>query len=202
MLSLLTVCATPSLLCNHTRRVVPCCVVHRAPFLAHDYCGSSLQLANGTLLFLNYIDYLENSDEKHPTFSMFGPRPLESRVHVHKRSALHCTMAVLHWLWATTLLSAIASSGAVVYDNASTLQNAACASERRARVDRLERFSVLRECRYLHSTTPSAARGGRCFCLLVYCAPGFACSPSGNGVGVVRRAAPGLAPLANTQGVL
>ena len=52
-----------------------------------------------------------------------------SRVHVHKRSALYCTMAVLHWLWATTLLSAIASSGAVVYDNASTLQNAACPSE-------------------------------------------------------------------------
>jgi hypothetical protein len=38
-------------------------------------------------------------------------------------------MAVLHWLWATTLLSAIASSGAVVYDSASTLQNAVCGSE-------------------------------------------------------------------------
>ena len=38
-------------------------------------------------------------------------------------------MAVLHWLWATTLLSAIASSGAVVYDSACTLQNAVCGSE-------------------------------------------------------------------------
>ena len=71
--------------------------------------------------------------------------------------------------------------------------------QRGARVDGLERFSVLRECRHLHSTTPSAARGGRCFCLLACCAPGFACSPGGNGVGVVRRAAPGLAPLANAQ---
>ena len=40
MLSLLTVCATPSSLCNHARRAVPCCVVRTAPFLAHDCCGA------------------------------------------------------------------------------------------------------------------------------------------------------------------